>query len=502
MPLWTNRYNGPASRIDQAAAIAVDAAGNVFVTGQSMGIGGDYDYATIKYSSAGTPLWTNRYSDPAGLDDIASGVALDTNGNAYVTGQSKGPGGVFGYATVKYSSAGTPLWTNRYNAPADSSDQATAIAVDKYGNVFVTGSSFDFSSSFDYATIKYSSAGTALWTNRYNGPVSGIDQATAIAADTNGNVFVTGFSEGNGTGFDFATLKYSSAGAQLWPNRYNGPGNSLDIASNIVVDASGDVIVTGPSSGGSSGLDYATIRYSSAGTQLWARRYNGPGNGDDIPSGIAVDAVGNVCVTGSSVGSAGIQEFATVAYSSAGVALWTNRYHGPGKSADSGNAIAADGKGNVYVTGASFNAGDVNTDYATIGYSSAGVPFWTNRYNGPANNFDAARAVAVDKSGSVYVTGQSIGNGTGYDYATLKYAGVPGPIVITNAVLAGTNLVFSGTGGSAGGTYYVLASTNVAEPAANWGRVATNRFDASGGFRTTNSTDLKLSSQFFRLRLP
>ena len=77
MPLWTNRYNGPGNGYDQAIAMAVDGSGNVFVTGNSVGSGGNYDYATIAYSGAGVPLWTNRYNGPGNGDDLANAVAVD-----------------------------------------------------------------------------------------------------------------------------------------------------------------------------------------------------------------------------------------------------------------------------------------------------------------------------------------------------------------------------------------------------------------------------------------
>jgi len=68
-------------------------------------------------------------------------------------------------------------------------------------------------------------------------------------------------------------------------------------------------------------------------------------------------------------------------------------------------------------------------DYATIKYSSAGVPLWTNIYNGPGNSVDIAQAVAVDHSGNVIVTGYSVGSGGDYDFATIKYIGVPSPVM-------------------------------------------------------------------------
>jgi len=104
---------------------------------------------TIKYSNAGAPLWTNRYNGPQNLDDWINGVAVDRAGNVFVTGESSGAGS---FATLAYSSAGVPLWTNRYD-----SGFGKAIAVDRNGNVFVTGGSWN-GTNYDWVTIKYSSS--------------------------------------------------------------------------------------------------------------------------------------------------------------------------------------------------------------------------------------------------------------------------------------------------------------------------------------------------------
>src|SRR5205807_2333985 len=81
--------------------------------------------------------------------------------------------------------------------------------------------------------------------------------------------------------------------------------------------------------------------------QAWVQPYNGLGDQDDRPRALAVDGSGNVFVTGYSTGSSLGLEYATVAYSAAGVALWTNRYHGPGRNGDQANGVAVDGSGNV-----------------------------------------------------------------------------------------------------------------------------------------------------------
>jgi uncharacterized delta-60 repeat protein len=434
---WVQRYHGPASGNDEAYAVAVDGSNNVIVTGASTNSGSGYDYATIEYSSAGMALWTNRYNGPGSGDDQPSGVAVDGSNSVIVTGYSTGSGGNDDYATIKYSSAGVALWTNRYNGPGDFHDVATAVAVDGSNNVIVTGYSWGGSGSwYDYATIKYSSAGVALWTNRYNGPGNLSDLAYAVAVDASNNVIVTGASTGSGLYYDYATIKYSSAGVPLWTNRYTGPGNANGQANSVAVDGSNDIIVTGYSTGSGSGYDYATIKYSSAGVPLWTNRYNGPGNGDDEAVAVASDASNNVVVTGFSNGGGSSYDYATLKYSSAGVPLWTNRYNGPGNGPDEATAVAVDGSNNVLVTGYSTNSAS-GYDYATLKYSSAGVPLWTNRYNGLGNANDLARAVAVDHGGNVIVAGYSTGSGGDNDFATVKYSAVPAPVLTALQLSAG-----------------------------------------------------------------
>jgi hypothetical protein len=437
--VWLQRYNGPANGSENAFAIVADGGGNVFVTGSSGGSAGLAEYATIKYSEAGVALWTNRYHGPGTGSDGASAMAVDRNGDVIVTGYSSGSGSSSDYATIKYSGAGVPLWTNRYTSLGDSA-RATAVAADTNGNVFVTGYSY-FSG---LATIKYSSAGVALWTNRYIGPAGGNDYASGIAVDGNGNAFVTGSSTGIGSGDDVVTLAYSNGGAPWWTNRYNGAGNGDDEGNAIALDASGNVFVTGGAIVG--GLTaFVTFKYSNAGIPLWTNYYSGAGNSPyGGASDIAVDGAGNVVITGTSVGSGTYQDFATIKYSNAGVPLWTNRYNR--MYDDAAIAIATDRSGNVFVTG--YTTDDsFRFDRLTIGYSSAGAPLWTNRYNGPGNNDDSGNALTVDANGNLFVTGYSYGTNNNPDFTTIKYSGVqPIPLSIqatnNSVVLTWPNATF------------------------------------------------------------
>jgi Beta-propeller repeat len=395
---WVQRYGHSPNLSDVGTRLVIDKAGNVIVTGPSESVLAYPDYATIKYSGAGVPSWTNRYNAPANTANYPTGLAVDGDGSVIVTGYAD----FADYNTIKYSSAGVPLWTNRYNGTYTTLDEAHALAVDSDDNVVVTGNS-----DSDYATIKYSGAGVPLWTNRYD--EGRFEEALAIAVDRDGNVVVTGesFITG-GTIIDYATIKYSGAGVPLWTNISSAGGNA------VAVDGSGNVIVTGGS---------ATIKYSGAGVPLWTNTSSAGGRA------VAVDGDGNVIVTGGS---------ATIKYSGAGALLWSR---GAGASVYS---LAVDGGGNVVVTGESDN------DVVTIRYSSAGIPLWTNRYNGPGNGLDTGYAVAVDGSGNVFVTGRSFGGSSSNDFVTIKYSvAALAPIQLNHQIvgnvikLSWTNSAFS-----------------------------------------------------------
>ncbi len=340
------------------------------MTGESTGIGTAEDYATIKYNSAGQEQWVARYNGPGNFTDVAYAIAVDSSGNVYVTGQSDsgGQGSNYDYVTIKYNSDGQQQWLARYDGPGNDGDAAYAMAIDGSGNVYVTGVSIGSGTGADYATIKYNSAGQQQWVARYNGPANGDDYGYAIAVDSSGNVYVTGSSRGPGTDFDYATVKYNSAGQQQWAARYVGPGGSFGEARAIAVDGSGDVYVTGHSPGAGTADDYATIKYDSAGQQQWVARYNGPGNGGDEAHAIALDNSGNVYVTGQSYGEGGDTDCATIKYDPKGQEQWVIRYNGPGNPYDFAFAMAVDESANVYVTGES------NADYVTIKYLQGPTP--------------------------------------------------------------------------------------------------------------------------------
>ena len=196
---------------------------------------------------------------------------------------------------------------------------------------------------------------------------------------------------------------------------------------------------------------------------------------------------------GASLGSESSYDCAIIKYSSAGAPVWTNRSRG------AGYALAVDRSNDVIVTGFSLGSGS-SYDYATMKYSSGGVLLWTNRYNGPGNSDDQADAVAVDHSGNVIVTGLSIGSGSAYDFATVKYICVPEPIVIALPPTNGT-FQFRVDDVLQPGTLVIEAATNLALNPSDWSPVFTNTTSTNVLFYTdpeagTNPTRYYRAFQF------
>ncbi|UCG70943.1 MAG: SBBP repeat-containing protein, partial [Thermoplasmata archaeon] len=390
------------------------------------------DIATIKYDPSGNELWMARYDGPAHLEDVALAITLDSIGNVYVTGDSWDPMDIWpfypmsDYVTIKYDPFGNELWAARYNGPGYSSDSPNAIAVDLLGNVYVTGSSYEYLD--DFATIKYDPSGNELWVARYNSPGNHNDHAKEIALDSMGNVYVTGYTDSEGSDYDYMTIAYDTDGNELWTAKYDGPVNGRDYSNAIVIDQFDNIYVTGysdskplPYPNGNS--DYATIKYDSNGNQLWVARYNGPGNDNDYGVALTLDSLGNIYVTGSSHGNGTYRDYATVAYDPSGTELWVARYNGPTNTYERAEDIAADSSGNIYVTGDGGETQD--SDYTTIAYDSLGNQLWVANYNGPGNDRDEVFDMALDVHGNVYVTGRSSGGGSGWeslDCATIKYS--------------------------------------------------------------------------------
>ena len=435
--VW-NTFLGGAAR-DWAFAIAIDGNRNTYMTGLSAATWGSpispfvggYDVFVAKLDANGTLLW-NTFLGGSG-DDIGYGIAVDTSGNVYVNGFSKT---TWGSPTLPYSALedgfvaklaanGSLLWNTFLGGPGYDRGQGR-IVVDAAGNSFVTGQSnatwgspvTPYAGSWDGYAAKLDTNGALQWSTFVGS--SSNEYGQGIALDKDGNPYVSGYSYAVGGIQDAFVAKLNASGALQWNTPFGGPG--WDMGSDIVVDGGGNSYVAGrsgatwgsPVNPYAGGDDALVAKLGANGSLLWHTFLGG--SGDDIGSGIALDASGNVYVTGDSGTTWGspASPFAGgrdvfVAKLDANGSLQFNTFSG-GAGSDAGTDIALDTSGDCYVLGWGNMTwgspirpyvGDWDGFVAKISPAIVAAPVLTSLLPGGANAGDPAFLLTVVGSGFV-----------------------------------------------------------------------------------------------------
>lgn len=414
-------------------------------------------------ANAQVPVPTYQWAKNMGgtSDDYGLSVTTDASGNVYTAGFFQGTADFDpSSATLSYSSSGSDdifiskldgsgnlVWAKKFGSTG--SDKGNSIAVDASGNVYATGwfnGTVDFdpstSATFNLTSaggtdgfiVKLDATGTFVWAKQIGS--TGGDNGRGITVDALGNSYTTGNFSGT-VDFDpsAATFTITSAGSgDAFVSKLDASGNLVwaktlggttdDVGFSIDLDASGNVFVNGqftgtadmdPSasvanlvSGGAT--DLFVCKLDAAGNYIWAKDVmSSPA--DDWATAIKVNA-GNVYVTGQFSGTADADPSATTftltsngnydafisKIDATGNLVWAKSFGGT--SDDNGRAVAVDGTGNVYVTGGFQNTADFDPAAATT---------YTLASSGSSDIF----ILNLDASGN-YVWAGQIG-GTGYD---------------------------------------------------------------------------------------
>jgi hypothetical protein len=419
-------YLGGGGR-EYGGDIAVDSLGNAYITGYTISStdfpttsgafdttfnGGSYDVFVSKLNASGTALVYSTYLGGTG-DDEGRGIAIDSSGNAYISGYTNSTnfpitlgafditfnGGLYDGFVSKLNSNGTALVYSTYLG-GDEEDRNYAIAVDSLANVYITGNTG--SPNFPitpgaYKTTFYGIRGTAtVFVSKLNASGNSLIYSTYVgggfgydlAIDTSGNSYIIGRT----ASADFPTT----------------PG-ALDTSSN----GSWDGFIT---------------KLNESGTALVYSTYLG-GNSDDYSNGIAVDGLGNAYLTGYTYSTdfpttpGAFDTSYTVAgdifvskLNPSGTALIYSTYLGGGDLEYSYGGIAVDGSGNAYITGCTYSSDfpttpgafdtslDIYNDVFVSKFNPSGTELLYSTYLG-GDNGEYGKSIAIDGSRNVYITG-------------------------------------------------------------------------------------------------
>jgi hypothetical protein len=415
---WHTFYGSSGN--DTAYAIATDRSGNLYVTGYSSAgwngpagesplhaYSGDHDTFVLKLDSSGTYQWHTFYGSSDSEDGY--GISTDGNGNVYVTGSSggtwNGPAGqgplhaFTGNAdtfVLKLDGGGAYQWHTFYGSSGYAISYG--VALDRTGNVYVTGSSggtwngpagetplHDYSGDADAFVLKLDGSGAYQWHTFYGS--SNWQEGYGISTDGNGNIYVTGSSSGTWNGpagqgplhpytgsEDVFVLKLDSGGAYLWHTFYGS--SSTDASYGVALDGAGNVYVTGGS----------------------GRTWNGPGGEAPLHA------------------HSGDADTFVLKLDGSGAYQW-HTFYGSSNYEES-YGISTDGNGNVYVTGysaatwngpggeAPLHAHSGDADTFVLKLDDSGAYQWHTFYGSAGEDF-SWWGIATDETGNVYVAGMS-----------------------------------------------------------------------------------------------
>jgi Beta-propeller repeat len=373
--------------------------------------------------------WTVQFGTR--YPDDANGLAIDPAGNLYVIGQTSGelPGqkalGMIDCFVRRIDPSGHEVWTRQFGS--SERDLPKGIALDDAGNVYVVGQTFGSlpgqtsAGGWDAFIRKYNPGGDEVWTRQFGG--GGAESAAAVRIDHAGNAYVVGGTRAALPGqtnigdYDAFIVKFDPGGNTVWVHQF-GTVNE-DYAMAVALDANGDPIVAGETSGllagaaAAGGLDGFVREYDPAGKVVWTRQFGS--RFDDYAVATAVTPAGDVLVAGTTLGtlpgqtSKGASDAYLVAFSGQGGDRWARQFGTSGE--DDAEAIAFDAAGRTFVAGrvgtalpgATSNGG---TDAFLAAAGPTGDILWARQFGGPADDY--ALALAIGRGG-FYLAGGTTG---------------------------------------------------------------------------------------------
>ncbi len=491
--VWAKRMGGTGGDIGNS--VALDPSGNAYITGYFNGTANFNPSGTANLVAGGTALnaFNAKYSDAGdyvfayalgGYSNItfnqqANAVAVDGDGNSYITGYftgtvdfdpsantanltSAGGSDIF---LAKYDASGNYVWAKSMGGTIG--DIGRSLALDALGNAYIAGS-FQGTANFnpagtanltsagsnDIFLAKYDALGNYVWAKSMGG--TGSDEGSSVALDASGNAYITGFFAGtvnfnpagsanltSAGGEDIFLAKYDASGIYVWANRMGGTGG--DIGLSVTLDASSNAYITGNFAGtanfdpagtanltSAGGQDVFLAKYDASGIYVWTKRMGG--NGFDVGYSVALDASSNAYITGQFEGTANFNPSGTANLTSAGGFdiflakydalgnyVWAKSMGGTGGEA--GNSVTLDASGNAYITGyfngtANFNpAGTANL------VSAGGLDIFLAKYDASGNYVWANRMGGTGNDRGVSAALDASGNAyiTGYFAGTANF---------------------------------------------------------------------------------
>lgn len=389
--LWQQTFNGTSNMQDYGVSAICDSYDNIYLTSAMTNVGTNLDITLMKLNSNGTLQWSNSWNGTNNLIDIPSALTIDNMGHIVVVGVTINAITQADYAVLKFDTTGQLVWHSTYDF-ANLSDLATGVIIDNNNNVIVTGGSASASNSWDYTNIKYNGSNGIIDTViRVNIPGLGLDRALAVTRDSQGNIYITGYTEANNNK-NIQTLKINANFSLAWIKNFDGE-NLEDIAKAIAVDGSGNVYTGGTTKKSNGGSDYILIKYDANGNDVWKKRYTAPNPTQAAElADMKITSNGEIIIAGTIKTDNGT-DFGSIKYDENGVLKFEKVFTSDGIYNDKASNLALKDDNSFYVTGQSKDS-LANDKYVTIKYQID---------EKPNSNFDYVNGVAHNTKNEIAI---------------------------------------------------------------------------------------------------
>lgn len=412
------RFDGGGD--DRAFVLATDAAGSLYTGGSVESAVRPTTFAVVKQNAQGAVQWVGHYQGtPGQIAGTASAVVLDAAGNVYASGyvarQVNPMLWNIDWLVVSFDPNGVQRWAHVYDGPGSGFDQAGYLAIDPSGALYASGMS-GVGNDANWLTVKYSLSGAIQWMRVKSGSASADDRPSASVVDSAGNLVVLGYLSNVGVGLakDVGVVKYDAQGGVAWERTFTETASSDEFPGGLAVDATGNVYVTGitvPTTNPELPNVPFTLKYGSGGVLQFFIKSDTAGG-----SSIALAPDGNLVVAGTTIGEGG--SFVRPALSKIdplGALIWS-------VPAITDGDVFVRPDGSILFGGNAFTSG--NPDYYAAKYTSSGQKLWDRTVSGT----EFVQATHLAANGDFYITGNN--NSGNIDIITARFAEgfVPPPL--------------------------------------------------------------------------
>jgi beta-propeller repeat-containing protein len=278
-------------------------------------------------------------------------------------------------------------------------DTGNAVTADSSGNIYIAGSTQSFGAGKTSALVlKYDANGNLTWARTWGENKSRSDYGEGVGVDSSGNIYTAGVSEGSANLSAVFLLKFNPAGSLVWQKTFSI--NNITNIADMVVDSSGAAYLTGETGGSNATSEkLVLLKVDTLGTISWLHslRDNATSSGE----GLALDSSGSVYVTGFRQSLGAKRSAILFKFDKVGSLLWQRAWNGT--AGEEGVKLTVDSSGYIDLTGNTSSYGAGGVDIMLLKFNSTGTAIWQGTWGGSGR--DEAGGIGVDEAGNIFVSG-------------------------------------------------------------------------------------------------